>query len=188
MTYAVFQYHSDKRAADRIKSIALMMLMQESKLKSFDVAYSDLNMRKISSNKTEVLAGYLACCFAETNAVSIVKFPSNLDGDEQLMLFGDEYLGCININLVKSELINRVELINSIDVNGCIKSWLTFKLSDRLGDLKSIAGLNDNEIAELKEIEKKQKNPYIKWIDQRQVKLNKMLKNLPNFIKREFLY
>jgi hypothetical protein len=186
MTYAVFQCDRNKKAADKIKSIALMMLMQESKLKGFDIAYSDLNTRKIASNKTEVLAGYISCILTENNAVSLIKFPSNLDGDDQLMVFGDEYLGCINVDVKKSELVERIELINFSEMNGQIKNWLTVKLSNHVDSLTAIAGLNEAEIAELKEIEKKQKNPYAKWIDKREKRLKKSLQQMPSFLKREF--
>lgn len=186
MTYAVFQRDRYNQAADRVKSISLMMLMQESKFKGFDVSYSDLNARKTASNKTEVLAGYLSCVLTENNAVSLIKFPSILDSDEQLMVFGDEYLGCINVNLKKSELVQRVELINFIEMNGQIKNWFTLRMSNYLDSLTTTAGLNEMELAELKEIEKKQKNPYAKWVDEREKRLKKSLKQMPDFLKREF--
>ena len=105
MTYAVFQYDGENEAAERIKSLSLLLLMQESKLRGFDVMYSDLNRNKLSANNTKVLAGYLSCVYAQTNAVSVIKLATELDSDEPLILFGDAYLGCINVNVKKSELL-----------------------------------------------------------------------------------
>ncbi len=57
MTYAVFQYDRKKEAIDWLKSLSLLLLMQESKLKGFDKTYSGLNRQKIESNNAESLAG-----------------------------------------------------------------------------------------------------------------------------------
>jgi hypothetical protein len=186
MTYAVFQYDRKNEAENRIKSISLMLLLQESNLKGFDIAYSELNIRKLSSNNTEILVGYLCCREAKTNAVSILKFPTDLDTDEQLRVFGEDYLGCINVKVKKADLLERVEAIQLLDKNTYIKSWLTIRISDHLKGLKSVVHLNDDEIAELKAIEMKLKNPYEKWADARKVKLKKKVESYPKFLKRDF--
>lgn len=186
MTYAVFQYDRKNEAESRIKSISLMLLMQESMFKGFDVAYSELNIRKLSQNNAEVLAGYLCCREAKTNAVSIIKFPNDLDTDEQLRVFGDDYLGCIDVKVKKASLLEQVEAIQLWDKNTYIKSWLTVRISDHVKRLKDVVRLSDDEIAELKEIEKKQKNPYEKWADDRDKKLKKKVDMFPSFLKRDF--
>lgn len=186
MTYVVFQYDRKNEANNRIKSISLMLLLQESKMKGFDVAYSDLNLRKVSSNNTEILAGYLCCREAKTNAVSIVRLPNDLDTDEQLRVFGDDYLGCINVKVKKADLLAQVEDIQLCDKNTYIKSWLTIRISDHIKGLKDLVRLTDDEIAELKEIEKNLDNPYEKWADERKQKLIKKIEMYPNFLKRDF--
>ena len=71
MTYAVFQYDRKNEADNRIKSISLMLLMQESRLKGFDVVYNELNIRKLSSNSHSRRSTHLATvAIAKTNAVT----------------------------------------------------------------------------------------------------------------------
>ena len=186
MTYAVFQYDRKKEAIDRLKSLSLLLLMQESKLKGFDKTYSGLNRHKIESNNAESLAGYISCWEANTNAVSIIKLASELDSDEPLEIFGEDYLGCINVKVKKSELIERVELIHGIEKNDYLHNWLTLNLSNIDKKLKTVAHLSVDELNELKEIEKKFKNPYTKWIDDREKRLTTAFKKMPKFLKRNF--
>ena len=160
--------------------------MQESKLSGFDVWHSNLNRKNLSANNTETLAGYLACYTAETNAVSIIKLPTDFDSDELLLTLGEDYLGCINVKLKKSELLKHVELIELMHLNGNLLNWLCTGI-DFLGDkLKTVNKLTDDEIAELKEIEKKYKNPFEKWVEAREKKLNSALQKMPKFLKRDF--
>jgi predicted translin family RNA/ssDNA-binding protein len=63
---------------------------------------------------------------------------------------------------------------------------LTVRISDHVKRLKDVVRLSDDEIAELKEIEKKQKNPYEKWADDRDKKLKKKVDMFPSFLKRDF--
>ena len=63
---------------------------------------------------------------------------------------------------------------------------LSLKIDHCIKRLKDLAGLSDDEIAELKEIEKKQRNPYGKWVNEREEKLKKTLKTFPSFLKRGF--
>ena len=186
MTYAVFQYDRKNEAIDRLKTISLLLLMQESKLKGFDIAYGELNTRKIATNNAETLAGYLSCCDAQTNAVSIIKLVSDLDSDEPLRIFGDEYLGCINVKVKKIELIERVELLQLIEKNDYLQNWLAVKLSDVENKLKTVTRLSDDELNELRAIEKKHKNPFTKWAADREKKLTSTLKKMPKFLKRNF--
>jgi hypothetical protein len=89
------------------------------------------------------------------------------------MEFGDEYLGCINTKLKKDELIERVEVLQTLECNEYLKNWLSIKIEYIQEKLKSSARLTNNEIDELKQIELKSKNPYSKWISDREKRLNK---------------
>jgi hypothetical protein len=173
MTYAVFDYQPNKDAEERINSISLMLLTPKSSLKGFDAWHSGLTTKKLKSNTIEELAGYIACCEAQTNSVSIIKFKDDLDSDKYLMEFGDEYLGCINTKLKKDELIERVEVLQTLECNEYLKNWLSIKIEYIQEKLKSSARLTNNEIDELKQIELKSKNPYSKWISDREKRLNK---------------
>ena len=60
------------------------------------------------------------------------------------------------------------------------------KLSDVENKLKTVTRLSEDELNELRAIEKKHKNPFTKWADDREKKLTSTLKKMPKFLKRDF--
>lgn len=186
MTYAVFQFNPEKDIEDRINALSLMLLTPKSSFKGFDAWHSGLNKRNIKLNNIEILAGYIACCEAQVPSVSIVKFKDDLESDKYLLEFGEDYLGCINVKLKKDELIERALKIQTLECNEYLENWLNIKIEYIQDKLKTTALLDDHEIDELKEIEIKSKNPYSKWILDREKRLKKSILQFPKFFKRDF--
>ena len=185
MTYAVFYYERDCEAEDRIKAISLLMLTPESKFSGFDAWHSGLKTKKLSSNKTEVLAGYLACCEAQVSSVSIIKFPKELTTDKHLLIFGDAYLGCITVKLKKDELLNRVQLSESLDKNEYLEGWLNIDIEMLKDRIKNI-GLTELEVQELKTLQAASFKPIDKWIQNRKKSIEKSINQLPKLLVRGF--
>jgi hypothetical protein len=186
MTYAVFNSERNNGSDELINTLSLLLFTPKSSFKDYGASISNSFRKELKSTKTEVLAGYVACWEAKKHSVAIIKFKEDLDSDKYLMQFGGEYLGCINEKLSKNELIDRIELIHTLHYNKELEGWLSVQVKDLQAKLKTTLQLNDDEITELKEIQMKSKNPYSKWISDREKRLKKSLDKYPKFLIRQF--
>jgi len=185
MTYAVFVYDHKDELDGRIKAVSLMMLIPEDQLSGYDTWYSRFNLKKSATHKVENLVGYLAGVEAEVPSVTVIKLPKELKTDKHLLTFGESYLGCINVNLKKSELLERVNLLEKLSNNENLSNWLEID-TERLRASNDRFQLTDEEFSQLKAIQSVYNKPVAKWITDREKEIKKELKKYPQFLKRGF--
>lgn len=184
MTYAIFERSNDSQAKDRIKQISLALLMPESKLTGFDLTQSDFKLKDITKNSTHLLATYLACEETHVPHISIVKFKEELSTDENLLIFGSEYLGCIQKMPAKLELIKMVENFMKLKRNSQIKDSIVDPINYMSTNYLKFE-LTKAEVISLQVIMDKYVEQISKWTGKREKRLRKELE-VRTFLKRVF--
>ena len=184
MTYAIFERSNGTQAKDRIKQISLALLMPESKLTGFDLTQSDFKLKDITKNSTHLLATYLACEETHVPYISIVKFKEELSTDENLLIFGSEYLGCIQKMPAKLELIKMVENFRKLKLNSQIKNSMVDPINNLSTNFIKFE-LTKAEAKNLQELKEKYVEQISKWTGKREKRLRKEL-GVKTFLKRVF--
>jgi hypothetical protein len=185
MTYAVFRFVPGNEAKERIKAISLLMLIGEDKLTGADIGTFELKRKKPSSNKTEELAGFLACYLANVPTVSLIKLPKKLKTDKHLVGLGKDYLGCISTPLKKPDLVRMIESVILVEDTKYLNSRFGYPL-DVITPRVNSANLTPEEDDELRKIYEKSIDPVKEWIDKRVARLEKLNSDLEGFLVMGF--
>ena len=185
MTQAVFVYDSNTGVDELIRSVSLLMLTPESKLSGYDAWRTRFNLNKPVTHKVENIIAYLVGAQEQVPSISVIKFPNQLKTDKHLLSFGESYLGCINGEIKKSELIKQIALYEKLDNNEVILDWLKIEIGKLKGNNDRFM-LSDEELSELESIQSASNNPIQKWVAEREKSIKNEIKNIPKLLKRGF--
>lgn len=125
MIYVAFKNKGNENL-DKIKnSISLLMLIQPSSISAKNYFASPFFRTNISSKTKIQLSGFLACCETGQQSALIIQLPFEIQSDEHLLNWGDDYLGCFSLDIAKSELATRAQLfVDSISNKPLMGMWI----------------------------------------------------------------
>ena len=125
MIYAVLKRVGSDGLKNKVAAISLSMRIPECRLSTEDHFESLFPRLKIFTNSKKQLGGFIACCEAGVDAVSIIEIPFEIKSDKYFMEFENAYLGCFLKKFNKEELVKRSELyVKMISHKPIVRMWM----------------------------------------------------------------
>jgi len=187
MSKMLFKSKPNRKANDLVQTLSLTFLTALSNIKAEDLSLSSVRVNhKIESLTTTELLTYCICKIYGIQSVIVVEFKKPFPTDDKFIeSFKDNYMGTIDKNMSKSELIELAKPLSIYSHSQHLNQWLQPQFS-MLKDSFTKAGLSADECAELEQLFKNSFKPVDEWIKTRNSALKSKIDPLTKFIKRGY--
>lgn len=150
-----------------LEQVSLLLLIPNENLTMTRIYWGDVRNKKLTNLNCDSLLGYIACKEHQLTTATLVKTRGNLSTDKYLHTFDKIYVGCVNGNPPKSELVARISKMRKIEQTKRLPNYFhgvpPWRLEKELAD----AELSKAELKEIEDIASAGKTLMTNWMEKR---------------------